>query len=93
MKRGEYQSKICPYGYRKGPDGRMEPDEETAPVVQMIYELAKAGHSTTQIARVLLEKGIQTPGERKAAMGIVKTRRFPERWPLADLYTPSYPDG
>lgn len=72
MKRGEYQSKICPYGYRKGADGRMEPDEETAPVVQMIYELAKAGRSTTQIARVLLEKGIQTPGERKAAMGIVK---------------------
>lgn len=72
MKRGEYQSKICPYGYRKGADGRMEPDEETAPVVQMIYELAKAGRSTTQIARVLLEKGTQTPGERKAAKGIVQ---------------------
>ena len=38
----------------------------------MIYELAKAGRSTTQIARVLLEKGIQTPGERKAAKGIVQ---------------------
>ena len=23
MERGEYQSKICPYGYRKGADGRM----------------------------------------------------------------------
>lgn len=72
MKRGEYQSKICPYGYRKGPDGRMEPDEETAPVVRLIFELAKDGHSTTQIARALLEKGIQTPGEYKAARGIVK---------------------
>ncbi len=72
MKRGEYQSKICPYGYRKGPDGRMEPDEETAPVVRLIFELAKDGHSTTQIAKALLEKGIQTPGEYKAAKGIVK---------------------
>lgn len=72
MKRGEYQSKICPYGYRKGPDGRMEPDEETAPVVRLIFELAKDGHSTPQIARALLEKGIQTPGERKAAKGIVQ---------------------
>lgn len=72
MKRGEYQSKICPYGYRKGPDGRMEPDEETAPVVRLIFEMARDGHSTPQIARALLEKGIQTPGERKAAQGIVK---------------------
>lgn len=30
MKRGEYQSKICPYGYQKGADGRMVPDIETA---------------------------------------------------------------
>ena len=72
MKRGEYQSKICPYGYRKGSDGRMEPDEETAPVVRLIFELAKDGHSTPQIARALLEKGIQTPGERKAAKRIVQ---------------------
>ena len=28
MQRGEYQSKICPYGYRKSADGRMEPDPE-----------------------------------------------------------------
>ena len=26
MQRGEYQSKICPYGYRKSADGRMEPN-------------------------------------------------------------------
>lgn len=32
MRRGEYQSVICPYGYRKSADGRMEPDEETAPL-------------------------------------------------------------
>ena len=50
----------------------MEPDEETAPVVRLIFEMARDGHSTTQIARALLEKGIQTPGERKAAQGIVK---------------------
>lgn len=72
MKRGEYQSKICLYGYRKSADGRMEPDEETAPVIQMIFELANAGHSTTQIARALLDKGIQTPGERKAAKNVVQ---------------------
>ena len=30
MRRGEYQSVICPYGYRKSADGRMEPDEDVA---------------------------------------------------------------
>ena len=33
MRRGEYQSVICPYGYRKSADGRMEPDEDVAPNV------------------------------------------------------------
>ena len=32
FRRGEYQSKLCPYGYQKGVDGRMEPNEETAPM-------------------------------------------------------------
>ena len=39
MQRGEYQSKICPYGYRKSADGRMEPDPEAAVVVQLIRHL------------------------------------------------------
>ena len=70
MKRGEYQSKICLYGYRKSADGRMEPDEETAPNVRLIFELAAQGYSAPQIGKVLVERGIPTPGERKAARGI-----------------------
>jgi len=70
MKRGEYQSKICLYGYRKSADGRMEPDEETAPNVRLIFELAAQGYSSPQIGKVLVERGIPTPGERKAARGI-----------------------
>lgn len=70
MKRGEYQSALCPYGYQKGPDGRLVPDVETAPNVRLIYELAKAGHSIRQIVKALLERGVPTPGEYKAAKGI-----------------------
>ena len=36
----EYQSKICPYGYRKGEDGRLAPDPETSEVVQKIFGYA-----------------------------------------------------
>lgn len=70
MKNGEYQSKICPFGYRKSADGRMEPDEETAPTVRLIFELAAQGDSAAQIGKELVKRGIPTPGEYKAARGI-----------------------
>ena len=38
MRRGEYQSVSCLYGYQKGADGRMEPNPETAPVVRQIFQ-------------------------------------------------------
>lgn len=69
MKRGEYQSVICPYGYRKSADGRMEPDEETADVVRKIFTLAASGNSSAGISRKLYEEKIPTPGEHKAAKG------------------------
>lgn len=69
MKRGEYQSVICPYGYRKSADGRMEPDEETADVVRKIFTLAASGNSSAGISRKLYEEQIPTPGEHKAAKG------------------------
>lgn len=70
MKRGEYQSKLCPYGYKKGQDGRMEPDEDTAHVVRLIFELAREGRDAQQITQALAAYGIPTPGEYKAAKGM-----------------------
>lgn len=69
MKAGEYQSIICPYGYRKSADGRMEPDEETAPTVRMIFEMAAEGCKIQAIIETLFEKGVLTPGEYKASKG------------------------
>ena len=69
MQRGEYQSKICPYGYRKSADGRMETDPEAAAVVQLIFQLAAEGVNATAITRELFRCGIPTPGEYKAAHG------------------------
>ena len=69
MQRGEYQSKICPYGYRKSADGRMEPDLEAATVVQLIFSLSAGGMNAAAITRELFRRGIPTPGEYKAAHG------------------------
>ena len=70
MKRGEYQSKLCPYGYQKGMDGRMEIDKEAAENVRLIFELANRGHSASQICKELFQRGIPTPGEYKASRGM-----------------------
>lgn len=69
FKRGEYQSKICPYGYQKSEDGRMEPDPETAPIVRFIFETAVQTGTTTAIIKALFERGVPTPGEYKASKG------------------------
>ena len=69
MQRGEYQSKVCPYGYRKSANGRMEPNPETAAVVQLIFQLAATGIGAAAVTRELFKRGIPTPGEYKAAHG------------------------
>lgn len=69
MQRGEYQSKICPYGYQKSADGRMEPDPATADVVRLIFQLSSEGVNATEITRELFKLGIPTPGEHKAVRG------------------------
>lgn len=67
MRRGEYQSVICPYGYQKGANGKMEPNPETAPIVQQIFAWADEGCSGAEIARRLTLWHIPTPGEYRVA--------------------------
>ena len=69
MRRGEYQSVICPYGYRKSADGRMEPDEDVAPNVQMIFQWAFEGNTAAEITRRLYAMNIPTPGEYRKLKG------------------------
>ena len=63
MRRGEYQSVICPYGYQKSADGRMEPNPETAPIVRQIFQWAADGCTAAEISRRLYTQRIPTPGE------------------------------
>lgn len=69
MRRGEYQSVTCIFGYRKGADGRLEPDPEEAPVIKLIFQMAADGLGFTDIAAELTKLGFPTPGEIKAAKG------------------------
>jgi len=62
---GQRLSSKIPYGYLKGEDGKLVPDEETAPVVQMIFQLCAEGNGTGKIARILRERKINTPSTMK----------------------------
>ena len=59
---GKRLSTQTPYGYLKGEDGHLIPDEETAWVVKLIFDLCIQGYGPTQIANELTRRNIPTPG-------------------------------
>lgn len=52
----------APYGYLKDEDGKLVVDEETAPIVRLIFSLCAQGNGPGKIARMLTERNIPTPG-------------------------------
>lgn len=69
MRRGEYQSVICPYGYCKNSNGRMAPDPEVAGNVHQIFQWAAEGCTAAEITRKLYAGNIPTPGEYRKSKG------------------------
>lgn len=59
---GQRLSTQIPYGYLKGEDGKLVVDEETAPIVKLMFQLAAEGNGPGKIARMLREREIPTPG-------------------------------
>lgn len=73
QQQGRYNGGGIPYGYKLGEKENMTfvPDQEAAEVVKRIFYLAGEGNKTTQIAGMLNEEGIPTPGVyKKEHMGI-----------------------
>ena len=63
MKDGYYIGNFAPYGYKKDPDNKnhLVIDEEVAPIVKEIFNMASIGKRPTDIATHLNNKGIITP--------------------------------
>ena len=61
--RGERVGTVVPYGYRKDPDvkGHLLVNEDTAPVVRLIFSLCAEGKGPKVIANILREKRILKP--------------------------------
>lgn len=62
-KQGKYKASLPPYGYKMNNETqKLEPNEETAPIVQEIFRLyLYEGWGMYRIANYLMRKGIPTP--------------------------------
>jgi site-specific DNA recombinase len=60
---GKHISSLPPIGYKKSPDDKEKwiIDENGAEIVREIFNLCVKGYGPTQIARILTERGIDTP--------------------------------
>ena len=81
MESGEYLGSFAKYGYDKDPENKyhLVVNPETAPVVQMIYELRAQGMSYMGINRKLNDMGIPSPSQRKKNLGIVTNNNQKDR--------------
>lgn len=52
---------MAPYGYLSNGEGGLVVDDETAPVVKLIFQLCVEGNGPGKIATILSERGIPTP--------------------------------
>ena len=78
QQRGEFIGDWAAYGYRRCADDyhRIEPDEQTAPVVRDIFQWRVSGMAYGQIARRLTEQGIPTPSQYLHQQGFITTERY-----------------
>lgn len=69
---GFYYTSYAPFGYKKiSKSGNLEIDEVQAEIVRKIFNLFLEGKGTYQIAKILTEEGIQTPGLQMKMTGVV----------------------
>lgn len=78
MKAGYFIGSFAPYSYKKDPEnkGHLIIDEEAAEVVREIFRLYIQGYGRTSIARILNQRGIESPekyfmqnGHKKHSIG------------------------
>lgn len=75
---GEFIGAYASYGYKKSPEDKHKLiiDEETAPVVKMIFEWKADGMSNAAICRRLYDMHIVPPAKYRYDKGILKDKRY-----------------
>ena len=78
QRNGEFIGNWAIYGYQKCADDyhRIEPDPEIAPVIREIFQWRLSGISYQNIARMLNERNIPSPGRYHYLKGNSKSERY-----------------
>ncbi len=80
---------IVPYGFRKGADGKLEIDEETAAVVREIFRRVRCGDNYIDIANDLNARGLKTrqgnPWNKGSFHIMLKSERYIGVYTYKDL--------
>lgn len=75
---GKRVASIAPYGYVKDKNGVLVPDEETAWVVKLIFDLCIQGYGPTKIAKELTRRNLPTPGTLAFRRRGVRRNYYPD---------------
>ena len=83
-RKGSFTGCVAPLGYRKDPDqhGHLLIDEETAPIIRHIFDMALQGHGPNYIRRRLEEERVPCPAWWNRERGLRNTRKT--KWEKAD---------
>jgi DNA invertase Pin-like site-specific DNA recombinase len=77
--RGIHICKVPPVGYRRGEDGRLEPDPVAAPIVREVFRRRAGGDSWTELCTFLDEKLPRENGgawSRQTVGGVIARRTY-----------------
>lgn len=91
IREGAYVGRVPPYGYLKSAEDnhKLVIDDEAAPVIRRIYEMASDGKTASKIARHLSDAGIMTPRKHFYEKGLVseKEANSYHHWNVGIIYS------
>jgi len=78
MQDGEFVRARPPFGYKKAPDNchKLLVNEDTAPIVQQIFQWTADGVSLNEVVKRLNQGGYPTPGHYLAQTGLITNKRL-----------------
>ena len=78
MQAGEFVGSRPPFGYKKDPQSchRLLVNEDTAPVVQQIFQWAADGVALNAIVKKLNEASVPTPSHYLASIGLISNQKL-----------------
>lgn len=86
-KKGRFPAGKLPIGYRRGGDGKIEPDPDRAPVIRKLFELQAQGATLSEEQQLLERYGI--PSAKSSIWRIVRNEKYLGRFEIHGIMVPA----